>query len=123
MKNSEKRQFLTIMNTVIDLYNRKQLSTNVWRIWWAVLKDYSLKEVSHALEEHIKVSPFFPRPSDVIKYCKTKPEKQYHELIKIEHIEITEEQRQLNLKKIEELKRGIFKVMPGGSYRTSKYLS
>ena len=59
--------FVAMMAVLADAYGQPRLSENATKLYFRVLSEYSLDEVSRAIVEHLKRSPFMPKPCDIIQ--------------------------------------------------------
>lgn len=71
MKSKEDLQHLTTMlNSLAEMYNKKQPTSFVVTLWWNALKQYNMEAVQHAFSAHI-TNPdngqFMPKPADIIR--------------------------------------------------------
>lgn len=68
MQESDKREFASVLKATMDVYN-KDISTDVIKIWWMALNQYSIDQVKQGLSRYI-TSPDYgkypPKPADVI---------------------------------------------------------
>lgn len=67
MTERDKTEFSACLKAAADLYGRPALSTEALKIFFILLAKYSLAQVKKALQEHMRASPFMPKPCDVIK--------------------------------------------------------
>lgn len=67
MQNKDFKKFMALLALVADTYSQPRLSEDAVKLYFKVLSDYSLDEVSQAIMEHIKQSPYMPKPADVIR--------------------------------------------------------
>jgi len=65
MIDSEKKEFSTLMDAIMPVY-RMEASAPTKLIWWNVLKNHELCDVSAAFSEHVKTNKFAPTPADII---------------------------------------------------------
>lgn len=70
MKAEEKTLFGQLLSGTAELYSKK-LSPELLEIYWRALDQYSLADVSHALNLHV-LNPdsgqFMPKPADIVRY-------------------------------------------------------
>lgn len=68
MQEFDKREFASILQATMDVYN-KDISTDVIKIWWLALQQYEIDQIKHGLTKYI-TSPdcgkFPPKPADII---------------------------------------------------------
>ena len=65
----ERERFSNALMATFEIYD-KQFSPMVLKVWFAVLKQYSVDDVCRALTEHIKnpdTGQFLPKPADVVR--------------------------------------------------------
>ena len=67
MQNKDFKKFMALLALVADTYSQPRLSEDAVKLYFKVLSDYSLDEVSQAIMEHIKQSPYMPKPADIIR--------------------------------------------------------
>ena len=70
MTNEDKKQFAEIMTTMYEMYNQ-QANKEVFRMYWGILKDYSIQQIQQAISDHIsntKTGQFRPKPADILKF-------------------------------------------------------
>jgi hypothetical protein len=65
MQNHESQKFLEKMDEVFSLWNGITIEKK--RVWWTVLKEYQLADISDAFIKHVKRSKFEPKPADIIE--------------------------------------------------------
>lgn len=65
MENKDKKQFANVMNKAAILYD-KDISNTFINAYWELLKDYELIDVSAAVGAHCRISPFWPKVSEII---------------------------------------------------------
>lgn len=68
MQELDKREFASILQATMDVYN-KDISTDVIKIWWLALHKYEIEQIKRGLTKYI-TSPdcgkFPPKPADII---------------------------------------------------------
>lgn len=68
MQESDKREFASILQATMDVYN-KDISTDVIKIWWMALQQFSIEQIKVGFSKYI-TSPdcgkFPPKPADII---------------------------------------------------------
>ena len=68
MQESDKREFASILQATMDVYN-KDISTDVIKIWWLAMSQYPIEQIKSGLSKYI-TSPdcgkFPPKPADII---------------------------------------------------------
>ena len=64
MKTEDRKQFGELFTRVSEIYEKK-VSANLVGLYWDVLKDIKLEEVTKKAESHMKTKPFFPKPCDL----------------------------------------------------------
>lgn len=67
MESSDLEQFITMMGIVADTYGQPRLNPNAIKLYFEVLSEYPLSEISKAIKEHVKQSPYMPKPADIIR--------------------------------------------------------
>ena len=70
MKADDFTAFVSMMTIVSDTYGQPRMSEAAAKLYFSVLSDYSLEDVSKAIAEHLKQSPYMPKPCDIIKNIK-----------------------------------------------------
>lgn len=67
MIDSDKQEFWKKLKAVMAVCaNGKEPTPEVFEIWWNVLGEYSIDQVSGALSVHVKTNKFAPAPADII---------------------------------------------------------
>lgn len=61
----EMTELAACLRVAADLYGRPSLSREAVKAFALLLKDFSLAEVKKALEDHMRHSPYMPKPSDI----------------------------------------------------------
>lgn len=67
MNDSEKREFLTVMTTTADLYD-KTIKPERVAVYWAALSHRDMEDIKTAINRHIQDAErgrFFPLPADI----------------------------------------------------------
>lgn len=67
MQNKDFKKFMALLALIADTYSQSRLSEDAVKLYFKVLSDYSLDEVSQAMMEHLKRSPYMPKPADIIR--------------------------------------------------------
>jgi len=67
MQNKDFKKFMALLALVADTYGQPRLSEDAVKLYFKVLSDYSLDDVSKAIMEHLKLSPYMPKPADIIR--------------------------------------------------------
>ena len=80
MKTEEKKQFRILFEKLAEIYEKK-VTANLANLYWEVLKDLKLEEITKKAEAHMKTQPFFPKPCDL----RMTMEDEYNEQIEKEH--------------------------------------
>lgn len=73
MIESDKEDFKMIMVGIGELYN-KEITKPLMRIYFSVLKNYSLSDVENGVNAHAmdpKQGSFFPKPADIVRHLQT----------------------------------------------------
>jgi hypothetical protein len=68
MQESDKREFASVLQATMDVYN-KEISTDVIKIWWMALNTYPIEQVKYGLSKYITSADygkFPPKPADII---------------------------------------------------------
>jgi hypothetical protein len=58
------------MKLATDVYGKEPFTKEMLRLFFVLWKDFSLAQVEQALHEHMKASPFMPKPCDIITRIK-----------------------------------------------------
>lgn len=68
MQESDKREFASLLQATMDVYN-KDISTDVIKIWWLAMSQFPIEQIRVGLSKYI-TSPdygkFPPKPADII---------------------------------------------------------
>ena len=67
MKKDDLKEFVTMLAVIADTYGQPRPSKEAVRLYFKVLSEYSLEDVSKAMMEHLKTSSFMPKPADIIR--------------------------------------------------------
>lgn len=114
MNDAEKRPFHQMLKATMDIYG-KSLTKDAYHLWWSALSNVSLGQVREALSQHVKESPYFPKPSDVLERCKTKTIPPSHRLYKpMEAVSISDEEAAANLQILQDALNGTMKITGSG---------
>lgn len=65
---TEKREFLQVLTTTMELYGKPAPSKEVALVWWGKLADYDITQVRRAFDRHISESRFAPMPADIMVF-------------------------------------------------------
>lgn len=68
MRPNEFQEFVAVMGAAAEVLNQPKLSPLGLRTAFSILKDYPLEAVKAAIQQHLRESPFMPKPADVVKY-------------------------------------------------------
>lgn len=74
MTERDKPEFAACLKVAADLYGRPPLSTEALKMFFLLLKKFSLEQVKSALQEHMAASPYMPKPCDVLRRIEGQPE-------------------------------------------------
>lgn len=74
MTERDKAEFAACLKVAADLYGRPPLSGEALKMFFLLLQKFSLSQVKAALQEHMAVSPYMPKPCDVIQRIEGHPE-------------------------------------------------
>lgn len=74
MTERDKPEFAACLKVAADLYGRPPLSTEALKMFFLLLKKFSLAQVKAALQEHMAASPYMPKPCDVVRRIEGQPE-------------------------------------------------
>ena len=67
MIDADKQEFWKKLKAVMAVSaNGKEVTPEVFEIWWNVLGEYSMDQVTAALSVHVKTNKFAPAPADII---------------------------------------------------------
>ena len=72
MNNSEKQQFKAMLDTLFELYGRRQPEQNLLRVWWQKLERYPMEVVGKSFDKWTSNSNKAPTPYDIIIICRNK---------------------------------------------------
>lgn len=71
MNNEHKKNFAEMLNTMFDIYGRKNADQNLMRVWWGKLCKYDLDVVSNSFDTYTSNSNKCPTPYDIIILCRS----------------------------------------------------
>ena len=104
MNNSEKQQFKAMLDTLFELYGRRQPEQNLLRVWWQKLERYPMEVVGKSFDKWTSNSNKAPTPYDIIIICRNKNQELLAtNLPKLESKPISSEKRKEIRKKIHDL--------------------
>jgi hypothetical protein len=107
-----KKNFDLMMNKFSLVFERA-LNPSVISIYWDICSEVPDSQVNTVIRNCLKKCQFFPRPADIFKsFDETAMESH-----KIETVELTEEERERNLKMIKKLQDDLVKKV---SYKEGK---
>lgn len=66
MQSNDFKPFMAMLAVVADTYGQPRLNEGAVKLYFKVLSDYSLDDISAAVLEHLRQSPFMPKPCDII---------------------------------------------------------
>jgi len=66
MLDRQKTEFAALMKVTRETYDQSPLSPDALRLWWSALNRFDIEHVRSALDEHIRLSKFSPRPADIL---------------------------------------------------------
>ena len=67
MLPENKKEFVSLLKTCLEVYGQALPSQDVTKIWWATLEKNDISQIRASFEEHIKHSKFAPRPADILE--------------------------------------------------------
>lgn len=67
MQKEDVERFNEAIQATAEVYGQR-LSASALKIWWQVLKPYTLEQVWQALSHHVTASVYAPKPADVVSY-------------------------------------------------------
>jgi hypothetical protein len=68
MRPNEFREFVAVMGAAAETLNQPKLTPLGLRTAFAILQGYPLESVKAAVQQHLRESPFMPKPADIVKY-------------------------------------------------------
>ena len=80
MQPQDKNKFLELMEQMAEIYDKVPTEKGM-EIYFDVLGDVSIEEITKKAEIHMKTQPFFPKPCDL----RMTMEDEYNEQIEKEH--------------------------------------
>lgn len=72
MIDTDKKEFKRMMNALMAIYYKQELSGDALRIWWGKLEKYEFSVVCKAFDKFSDISVKAPEPSDIIALCQHK---------------------------------------------------
>lgn len=66
MKDCDQKEFMACMKVVADVYGRGPLTKEALKMFFMLLSPFDLGQVKQALQEHMKISVFMPKPANII---------------------------------------------------------
>lgn len=61
-------EFAALLAQVAEVYGKPRPASGVLKVFAAALNGYEMKDISRALNVHVRTSKFMPRPADLIEY-------------------------------------------------------
>lgn len=77
-KNDQERFKAALVGTA-EIYG-KEVTPELTKIYWAILKELTIDEFSDAMAEHlrdVKTGKFFPKPADILEKAKGTEHQRY----------------------------------------------
>ena len=71
MQNSDKKEFLNVINKMAIIYE-KNFSADFLDVYWDILQPYSVVELKDAMNEVCRTCKFYPKPSEIIELIESK---------------------------------------------------
>ena len=65
--DEEKRVFAEIFGLAAEIYGQPKPTRGALKILYEILGEYSMEDVRSAMEDHLRSSPFPPKPADIVK--------------------------------------------------------
>ena len=69
MLEQDKRNFMNMINSVMNIYGEPNVELNMMKIWFAKLKQFDFAVVCKAFDSHTSKSTYAPTPADIIRLC------------------------------------------------------
>jgi hypothetical protein len=69
MIEQDKRNFMNMINSVMNIYGEPNVELNMMRIWFAKLQQFDFVAVCKAFDSHTSKSTYAPTPADIIRLC------------------------------------------------------
>lgn len=63
--DSDKQEFASIVRGTADAYG-KEATNNLLRMFWGVLREFSMDQIRNAFTAHVRCSKFMPAPKEII---------------------------------------------------------
>lgn len=68
MRPNEFQEFVAVIGAAAEVLNQPKLSPLGLRTAFSILQVYPLEAIKSAIQQHLRESPFMPKPYDIIKY-------------------------------------------------------
>tara|TARA_R110000824_G_scaffold67415_1_gene174724 strand:- start:487 stop:810 length:324 start_codon:yes stop_codon:yes gene_type:complete len=98
--NEDKKTFAEMLNTMFDIYGRKNADQNLMRVWWNKLCKYDLQVVSSSFDTYTSNSNKCPTPYDIIILCRSHVEAKKQALPKPKVSPINKEKLRKEMKEL-----------------------
>tara|TARA_R110002096_G_scaffold261160_1_gene454376 strand:- start:107 stop:430 length:324 start_codon:yes stop_codon:yes gene_type:complete len=98
--NEDKKTFAEMLNTMFDIYGRKNADQNLMRVWWNKLCKYDLQVVSSSFDTYTSNSNKCPTPYDIIILCRSHVEAKKQALPKPKVSTINKEKLRKEMKEL-----------------------
>lgn len=72
MIESDKSEFKRMMNVLMALYYKPELTNDALRAWWHKLEKFDFKTIAKAIDDYSDEHKKAPEPSEIISLCKPK---------------------------------------------------
>ena len=69
MLEQDKRNFMNMINSVMNIYGEPNVELNMMKIWFGKLKQFDFAVVCKAFDSHTSKSTYAPTPADIIRLC------------------------------------------------------
>ena len=69
MLEQDKRNFMNMINSVMNIYGEPNVELDMMRIWFGKLKQFEFSILCKAFDTHTSKSTFAPTPADIIRLC------------------------------------------------------
>ena len=67
MINDDKEKFKAMLTSLASTYS-KSVDRDLLNTYWKALSDLELSEIQLAIDSHVQMSKFFPKPAEIREY-------------------------------------------------------
>jgi len=69
MTDQDKRNFMKLINSIMEMYSQPEVELSLMKVWFAKLQEFDFKTVCTAFNAYTSKNTSAPTPIDIIKLC------------------------------------------------------